>query len=132
MTKTCLSHSMSQEAYIIHMTWFLVHKCVKWRHHHILFFIFSKFWFCGLLLGGGVKGRWPKMTKKHVCLNPYIRNHTSYNCSFWYRCGKWWYPQHFFIFSKFYFCRFLYGGGFGEGQKMTHNCQFQSLTHYIQ
>ena len=38
-------------------------------------------------------------------------------------------PAIFFIFSKFWFFWFL--DGEGKGQKMTHNCQFQSVTLYI-
>ena len=31
-------------------------------------------------------------------LAPYLRNHTSCDHSFWYRCVKWWYLQAFFSF----------------------------------
>ena len=46
-------------------------------------------------------------------------------------------PESFFIFFKILiFCVFLVGvggvGGWGlKGQKVTHNYQFQSVTHYI-
>ena len=39
------------------------------------------------------------MTKNSVCLTLYLRNHTSYDCEFWYLCVKWWYLQQ--IFSCF-------------------------------
>ena len=53
--KLCLSHSISQEAYIT-WSWFLIHMC---RMISLtIFFIFSKFWFFWFL--GGVK--WEKMT----------------------------------------------------------------------
>ena len=51
--------------------------------------------------GGGGKGKkWPKMTKIFVCLTPYLRNHTSYDCGFWYTCVKWWYLQQVFPFFQ--------------------------------
>ena len=37
----------------------------------------------------------------------------------------------FFYFFKILLFRVFIWEGFVEGQKMTHNCQFQSLTHYI-
>ena len=65
---------MSQEPYIIWLS-FVLYKC-KMITYPCFFFIFSKFWFFGLL--GGWKGKkWPKMTKKlcplHVLSQkPYI------------------------------------------------------------
>ena len=46
--KLCLSHSISQEAYIIWL-WFLVDMC-KMMTCQDAFVIFSKFWFSVLLL----------------------------------------------------------------------------------
>ena len=41
----------------------------------------------------------PKWRK--ICLSPYFRNCTSYDCGFWYTCVKWWYlQQHFFSFFQ--------------------------------
>ena len=40
-------------------------------------FIFSKFWFCGLLRGSKYK-KWPKMTKNFVLCTLYLRNYTSF------------------------------------------------------
>ena len=42
-----------------------------------VFFIFSKFWFSGLL-GGKKDKKWPKMRKTSVCRAPYLKNHTSF------------------------------------------------------
>ena len=54
---------------------FMVQLC-KMMIFQVIFSIFSKFWFSGLL--GGEKGKkWSKMTKNYVCLTPYLRNHTS-------------------------------------------------------
>ena len=47
--KFCLSHSMSQELYIMWL-WFLVHMC-KMMISAANFFHFSKFWFLGFLRG---------------------------------------------------------------------------------
>ena len=43
--------------------------------------------------------KWPKMTKNSVYLTLYVRNHTSYDCDFWYTYVKW-YLQQFFSFFK--------------------------------
>ena len=40
------------------------------------------------------------MTKSSVCLTPYLRKRTSYDCDFWYTCVKWWYLQQIFSFFK--------------------------------
>ena len=58
-------------------SWFLEHWC-KMMISPGAFFIFSKFWFFGLLGWSKVK-KWPRMTKNSIhhalCLN----NHTSYD-----------------------------------------------------
>ena len=109
--------------------WYTGKIMVKWWYLKGYFFIFSKFWFFGLLRGssvkwvrvsvkwylqliffifakiwffelGGSKGKkWSKMTKKS-CLTLYLRNCTTYDCGFWYTCVKWWYIQLFFHFFK--------------------------------
>ena len=64
------------------------------------FFVFSKFWFSGLLgwrEGGKRVQKLSKMTKQ-ICLTLYLRNCTSYDCGFWHTCVKCWYLQHFFFF----------------------------------
>ena len=62
--------------------------------------------------GRGVKGKkkkkWPKMTKNSCCLTLYLRNRLLYYCDFSYTCAKG-----------------------GQGQKMTKNFQFQSITLFI-
>ena len=94
------------------------------------FFIFLKFWFSWLLRGKNSK-TWSKMTKNYVCLTSYLGNCTSYNCGFWYTCIKWWYLQHFFSFFQNTDISGFYEGMVKEGQKMTHNFQFQPVTLYI-
>ena len=58
-----LSHSISQEAYII-WSWFLVHRCTM-KKSPKTFSISSKFWFSGLLEGSKGK-KWLNMTKNSV------------------------------------------------------------------
>ena len=61
--KFCLSCSISQEPYIVWLS-FVVCKC-KMIISSGFFVIFSKFWFFRFL--GGSKGKkWPKMTKNSV------------------------------------------------------------------
>ena len=68
---------------------FVVHlyKIMISPHLHA-FFSFSKFWFFGLVGGGGRgEGKRAKMVqddKKIVCCTPYFRNHTLYDCHLWY------------------------------------------------
>ena len=125
--KLCLLHSISQGAYIIWdkifksglskffkgclpqnllihswilcpiWSWFLVDMC-KMITSPDHFFIFSRFWFSGLL-GGKREKKWPKMTKILICPIPYLRKYTSHDCGFWYACVKW-YVQQFFPFFQ--------------------------------
>ena len=84
--KFCPSHSISQEPYIIWLS-FMVHMC-KIIISPDSFFIFSKFWFFGLL--GGLKcKKWSKMTKHSVHDAPYLRNKTPFDCHLWSTCVKW-------------------------------------------
>ena len=73
--KFCLSCLIYQEPYImIVICGTQVYNDNISRH----LFIFSKFWFFGLL--GGSKGKkWPKKTKSFVLCTLYLRNHTSYD-----------------------------------------------------
>ena len=50
------------------------------------------------------------MTKNSVCLTPYLRNRTSYDCDFWYTILDI-SPANFFIFQKYDILGFLGGGG---------------------
>ena len=62
------------------------------------FFVFSKFWFSGLL-----------------------GNSLAYH-DFWYTCVKWWYLQAvYFVFSKFRFFGLLVGQKGKKWHKMTNN-----------
>ena len=73
-----------------------------------VFFHFFKiliFWVHSPLKGQ----KWSIMTKDSVCRTPYLRNHTSYDCDFWYACVKWWYLQQIFSFLKSWFWGFLGG-----------------------
>ena len=49
------------------------------------------------------------MTKNSVRHAPYLRNHTSYDCHFWYTCKMITSQGLYFIFSKFWFFRLLRG-----------------------
>ena len=49
------------------------------------------------------------MTKKSACLTPCLRNHTSYDCDFWYMYKMMISPANFFIFQNIDFWGF-YGG----------------------
>ena len=70
------------------------------------------------------------MTKDFVCLTLLLRNHTSYDCGFWYRCEKDDISSNFFCFFKIViFWVFRWGGG--KRVRMTNNYQFQSVTLYI-
>ena len=102
--KLCLLHSMSQEVYIIWL-WFLVHMC-KMMTSPDGFFIFSKYWFFGLLRGwegGGLKGKkWPKLKNNdYIPHTPYLRSSIAYDLDFWYTCIKWWRKK--FCLSRFIF-----------------------------
>ena len=93
----------------------------KWWYLQILFFIFSKFRFSGFLRGGGLKGKkGSKMTRK-ICLTPYLRNCTSYDCGFWYACRRWWYFQQFFFI-------FFQNSDFLGFSKFTYICQKEILS----
>ena len=89
MTKNCLSRFISEELYMVWLS-FMVHLC-KVMIFPGVFFIFSKFCFSGLLVRGGGGGRVktsPKWEKNSVCCTPYLRNHTSYDFYLWYTCVK--------------------------------------------
>ena len=114
------------------LLWFLLYFCyifvmLSWFLCKVMIslgivFIFTKFWFLGLLMGWKCK-KWLKMTKNSVCRASYLRNHTSCDCHLWY---VWIYvnlcihvfmylykimlsPGSFFIFSKFWFLGLLVG-----------------------
>ena len=84
---------------------FLMHK-FKMMTSPDVFFIFSKFWFSGLLGERGVTGQKMAQNNKKFCLTPYLRNCTSYEC-FLLHISKMVSPAIFFIFSKVWFFRFF-------------------------
>ena len=61
--------------YIIWLS-FVIHKCKMISSE--FFFVFSKFWYFGLL-GVSEGKKWPKMTKNSVFHSFYLRNHLSYD-----------------------------------------------------
>ena len=83
--KFCLLCFISQESYIIWLS-LVVHLCELMISPGV-FFIFSKFWFSGLL-EGGVKGQKMVQNEKKFCHAPYLRNHT-YDHHLWYANVKW-------------------------------------------
>ena len=97
--KFCLSCSISQKSHIIWF-WFMVLMC-KMIISPVVFFIFSKFWFFGLL--GGSKGKKSlKITKKLCSLHfisqePYI----IWSWFMMHMCKRIIYPGVFSIFCKF-------------------------------
>ena len=65
-----------------------------------VFFIFSKFWFCKLL----VHYKFKKMTQngKKLCCASCLRNYTSFYCNLWYTCVWNDVSKCSFTFSKFW------------------------------
>ena len=116
--KLCLLHSISQEPFIIWLS-FMVQMC-KMIISPGVFFSFK------VLIFGVVRGlkghkKWPKMTKISVCCTLYFRNHISYDLHLWCTCmyKRIISPGIFFVslFSKFWFLGSL--GGMVKGQKIT-------------
>ena len=105
--KLCLSHTISQEAYII-WSWFLVHKCKMMTSPVVFFFLFfSRFWFSGLL--GGINGQKLSQNDKQLCLS-HSRSQEPYLTwlQFLVHMCKIISPAIFSIFSKFYFFFFWF------------------------
>ena len=151
--KLCLPHLISQEPYIIWSS-FVVQKCknyvcctpclskhtsfyrgfcctsLKWWHLQMFFSFSQNFGFPGSeeggRTGGRVKGKKsPKMTKQ-VFLTRYLRNCTSYGCSIWYTCVKWWYLQEFF----FYFFKIVIIPVF-QSSSINTNKKFWGMPHLL-
>ena len=90
-------------------------------------FIFSKFWFLGLL--GGSKGKkWSKLTKNSFYCALCLRNHASYDLHLWYIYVKGWYPQIFLHFFQVFVSSVSIGV---KGQKMAQNDKKLCLLHSI-
>ena len=84
--KSCLSHSISQEPYIIWL-WFLVHMCRMMISPANCFIFFFKSWFLGFL--GGQRAKNDLQLLISVCFALYLRNCRSYHQDFdndIYRC----------------------------------------------
>ena len=90
--------TISQEQYS-QWSWFLVHLC-KMMITPGFFSFFCYFQF--LAFRGQKAKKWPKMTKKSVCCNWYLRNHISDDCNLWYTCVKWWCLQGFASFFQIF------------------------------
>ena len=129
--KFCLSRSISQEPYIIWLS-FMVYIC-KMIISSGVFFIFSKFWFSRLSWGWKDK-KWPKMTKIPVCCSLYFRNHIAYDLNLWYTCmyERIISPDIFLIFLKSFDFRDHWEGGWG-GKKAKNGPKWQKviLSHLI-
>ena len=108
-------------------SWFLVHMC-KMMTPPDAFFIFSKFWFCGLL--GGWKGKnWSKMTN----ILSHSMSQELYLIWLWflvYMC-KMISPLIFFIFKIFHVFGGWERGGGGQKDKKWHIITNFSLSHCI-
>ena len=82
--KLCLLYFISQEPYIIVI---YVHLCTMMISLGVFFFIFSKFWFSGLLNSGGCK---MIQNEKKICLLCFTSQESYiYDFHLWYSCVKW-------------------------------------------
>ena len=104
--KFCLSRSISQEPYIIWLS-FMVQMC-KMIIFPAVFFIFYKFWFFRLL--GGWKGKkWPLSVAPYLIITVTYYGHLIFIYGT-YVCTKRLYLQAFFkFFSKFWYLESLGG-----------------------
>ena len=122
MTKKYLSHSISQETYILWLS-FMVHIC-KMIISPGSFLIIWKFWFFSL--SGSKRAKKCSKVTNIVCHAPYLSNHTSHDL-LWYKCKMITSPGIFFIFSKFWFSGLLGG----KKAKMVQNGKKFCLSHSI-
>ena len=100
--KFCLSHSVSQELYLIWL-WFLESKIVyqiKIIKIKISICLFKHFYFLGGVPISICHFFCSSVLCPFVHCAPFPRNCTSYNHNLWYTCVKWWYLQQFFHFFK--------------------------------
>ena len=118
--KFCLLHLISQEPYVIWLS-FMVHIC-KMVISLGVFFFFSKFWFFRLF--GGLKGQKTVQNDKNLCLSHSISQEP---CIIWlsfmvHMCKMIISPPGFlFSFSKFWFFGLLRGQKCKKWSKMTKN-----------
>ena len=108
MTEYCVVAPISQEAYTIWL-WFLVH-IYQLMTSSYAFYIFSKFWFSGLL--GGKRAKNGPKGQKNLSVSLYLRNRTSYDCFLVYMC-KMTSPAIFSFSQNSNFLGFQQGGGEG-------------------
>ena len=80
--KLSLSHSISQEAYIMA----IFGTRVKWWHLQTFFSFFQNFDFPGCY---GKRAKNDPKWQKILSLTPYVRSRTSYDFGFWYTRVKW-------------------------------------------
>ena len=128
MRKKFLSHFISQEPYIIWLS-FVVHKG-KMMVSSGFFIIFSKFWFFRLLVGYKEK-KWPKMTKKSVCHAPYSRNHTSYDHLWLHKCEMISPCMFFFCFLNLDFLGQRANGLALTDEKLCHDLYSRTIHHMV-
>ena len=66
-----------------------------------IFFLFFKILVFSIIRGWGKRAKnGPKCQKFFVCVTPYLKNLTLYDCDFWCTCVKWGYLQEIFSFFK--------------------------------
>ena len=131
--KFCPLHSISQEPYITCLS-FMVHLC-KMIICPGDFFIFSSFWFLGLL--GGKRGKNGPKWQKILSATPYISG-AIYHMIFIYGTHVWNYNilRRFFLFLKMLIFGIIKGvvGGVGarvKEQKMVQNDKKSYLSHSV-
>ena len=118
--KLCLSRSISQEPYIIWLS-FMVQMCKMIISPGVFFnFKILIFW----VVRGLKVQKWPKMTKISVCRTLYFRNHISYDLHLWYTCM---YKR--IISPDIYFI--IRGRVGGKRAKMAQNDKKFCLSHSV-
>ena len=127
MTKNCLSRSISQEPYIIWLS-FMVQMCKMIICQGVFFRV-------KILIFHVVKGwkgnKWPEMSKIYVCCTLYCRSHISYDLHLLYTCmyKRIISPGIFFIFFKILIFRIIREEV--KGLKMAQNDKEFCLSHSI-
>ena len=112
--------------------WFIVHMC-KMIISPSAFFILAKFWFFRVIREGLEGQKMAQNDKKKSCLSHSISEQLCIIWS-WFlvnMCKMMISPAIFCIFSEFWFFFFCFWRGFKWKKRMTHKCQFQSVTFHI-
>ena len=129
MTKNCLSRSISQEPYIIWLS-FMVQICKMIICQGVFFSV-------KILIFQVVKGwkgnKWPEMSKIYVCCTLYCRSHISYDLHLLYTCmyKRIISPGIFFIFFKILIFKVISGGGKRAKNGPEWQKVFVCLTLYL-